>query len=416
MARIVLKFGGTSVADPERIGNAADKIVSEVRNGHQVVVVVSAMAGVTNQLVEYCQAVNPLDCDPQEYDAVVSTGEQVTTGLMALALEKRGVAARSFMGWQVPILCNNQHGRARIEDIPPENLEECIGCGMVPVIAGFQGVSQAKRISTLGRGGSDTTAVAIAAALKADRCDIYTDVDGVYTSDPRLVPLASKLDRVTYEEMLEMAALGAKVLHPRSVELAMAWKVPLQVLSSFGDEVGSAFPGTLITEEDSIMEKQIVNGVTYTRNEAKLTLLSVPDMPGVAAMIFAPLGQSGINVDVIVQNISPDGKTTDMTFTVPRGDADRAKDVLQNIAALKGTEIRIAQNIAKISIVGIGMISHSGVAQTMFTALAENNINIQAITTSEIKISVLIDEKFTELAVRTLHTAFGLDQTQNAAS
>lgn len=413
MATIVVKFGGTSVADPDRIIRASAKVHEEVRRGHNVVVVVSAMAGVTNQLVAYCAAVGGDMPDPQEYDAVVASGEQITAGLMAIALQKKGLAARSFMGWQVPIICNNQHGKARIDDIPTERIQECLDCGMVAVVAGFQGVSTAKRISTLGRGGSDTTAVALAAALEADRCDIYTDVDGVYTSDPRLVPAAGKLSRVTYEEMLEMAALGAKVLHPRSVELAMAWKVPLQVLSSFGDQIGSELPGTLITGEEEIMEKQIVNGVTCTRNEAKITLLSVPDMPGVAAAIFAPLTQAGINVDVIVQNVSPDGKSTDMTFTVPRPDAPRAKEVLSSVELLSGTEIRVDSNIAKISIVGIGMISHSGVAQTMFMALAENNINIQAITTSEIKVSVLIDEKFTELAVRTLHTAFGLDRQES---
>ncbi|HOO49781.1 MAG TPA: aspartate kinase [Alphaproteobacteria bacterium] len=409
MSRIVLKFGGTSVADPNRIENAADKVQAEVKRGNQVIVVVSAMAGVTNQLVDYCQQIDP-GCDAKEYDAVVASGEQVTSGLMALALQKRGLNSRSFSGWQVPMICNDQHGRARIDDIPAENLENCLKKNCVAVVAGFQGITKSGRITTLGRGGSDTTAVALAAAVQADRCDIYTDVDGVYTTDPRMVPLARKLNKVSYEEMLEMAALGAKVLHPRSVELAMAWNVPLQVLSSFNPQIGSDSPGTMIVSEEDIMEKQIVNGVTFTRNEAKITLLSVPDMPGIAASIFAPLGAAGINVDVIVQNVSPDGKTTDMTFTVPKGDAARTKEVLESLEPLKGTQIRVSNDIAKISIVGIGMSSHTGVAQTMFTTLAENKINILAITTSEIKVSVLIDEKFTELAVRELHKAFDLDQ------
>ncbi|HNQ92955.1 MAG TPA: aspartate kinase [Alphaproteobacteria bacterium] len=409
MGRIVVKFGGTSVADPARIEDAADKVLGEVKRGNQVAVVVSAMAGVTNQLVDYCQQIDA-GCDPSEYDAVVASGEQVTTGLMALALHKRGLASRSFMGWQVPMICDDKHGRARINDIPPDNLDQCLNENFVPVVAGFQGITKTGRITTLGRGGSDTTAVALAAALKADRCDIYTDVDGVYTTDPRMVPQARKLDKVTYEEMLEMAALGAKVLHPRSVELAMAWDVPLQVLSTFEPSVGSDLPGTMIVKEDDIVEKQIVNGVTYTRNEAKITVLSVPDMPGIAASIFAPIAEAGINVDVIVQNVSPDGKTTDMTFTVPKIDAERTRTLLQSLDILKGCEIRVATDIAKVSVVGIGMSSHTGVARTMFTILANNKINILAITTSEIKVSVLVEEKYTELAVRELHRAFGLDQ------
>lgn len=413
MGRIVVKFGGTSVADPARIEKAADKVLAEVRRGNQVSVVVSAMAGVTNQLVDYCQQIEP-GCDPSEYDAVVASGEQVTTGLMALALQKRGLKSRSFMGWQVPMICNEQHGRARIADIPPEILNEALSEKIVPVVAGFQGVTKTGRITTLGRGGSDTTAVALAAALKADRCDIYTDVNGVYTTDPRMVPDARKLDKVTYEEMLEMAALGAKVLHPRSVELAMAWNVPLQVLSTFEPSIGSDIPGTMIVKEEDIMEKQIVNGVTFNRNEAKVTLLGVPDMPGIAASIFAPIAQRGINVDVIVQNVSADGKTTDMTFTVPKLDAPQVEAIIQELAPLKNATLRMTTDIAKVSIVGIGMSSHTGVAQTMFTVLAENKINIQAITTSEIKVSVLIDEKYTELAVRELHKAFGLEQTSAA--
>lgn len=408
MARIVVKFGGTSVADTTRIENAAEKVVAEVRRGNQVTVVVSAMAGVTNQLVDYCSSISPLH-DAREYDAVVASGEQITSGLMALALQKRGVNSRSWTGWQVPIICDEQHGRARITDINPENLSAAMEAGEVAVVAGFQGISEKGRITTLGRGGSDTTAVALAAALDADRCDIYTDVNGVYTTDPRIVQQARKLDRISYEEMLEMAALGAKVLHPRSVELAMAFNVPVQVLSTFDPEIGSDMPGTLVTKEEDIMEKQIVNGVAYNRNEAKVTVRNVPDVPGVAANVFGPLADAGVNVDMIIQNISPDGKTTDMTFTVPRSDLMRAQDVLSKVASLKGIEVRTANNVAKVSVIGIGMSSHSGVAQTMFKALADKGINIQVITTSEIKISVLIEEDYTELAVRSLHAAYGLE-------
>lgn len=324
-----MKFGGTSVADVARIEEAAAKVAAEVARGNQVAVVVSAMAGVTNELVGYCNAIDPMH-DPREYDSVVSSGEQITAGLVAIALRKRGVNSRSWQGWQVPISCDAMHSKARILDIHPALLTQTLEDGQVPVVAGFQGISEETgRVTTLGRGGSDTTAVALAAALKADRCDIYTDVDGVYTTDPRIVPSARKLPKVSYEEMLEMAALGAKVLHPRSVELAMARGVKVQVLSSFEPRIGSDLPGTLVTKEDDIMEKQIVNGVTYARNEAKITLLSVPDMPGIAAAIFGPLSETGINVDMIVQNISADGKTTDMTFTVPRTDLARAVDVLK---------------------------------------------------------------------------------------
>ena len=409
MPRIIVKFGGTSVADPARIEKAADKVVAEIKRGNQVGVVVSAMAGVTNQLLEYCSQIKS-GMDSTDYDAVVASGEQVTCGLMALALQKRGIKAQSFQGWQIPIITNNQHGRARIEDIPPATLDAVMNDGIVPVVAGFQGITKDGRITTLGRGGSDTTAVALAAALKGDRCDIYTDVSGVYTSDPRIVPNAHKLLLVTYEEMLEMAALGAKVLHPRSVELAMAWNVPLQVLSSFEEAIGSDLPGTQVVREEDIVEKQIVNGVTYARNEAKVTLMSVPDKPGIAAAIFAPLGKAGVNVDMIIQNISPDGQSTDMTFTIPRGDVDLAQDVLKNIAELEDEEVRVDSAVSKISVVGIGMSSHSGVATTMFSTLAERGINIRAITTSEIKISVLIAEEYTELAVRALHSAFALDK------
>jgi aspartate kinase len=409
LSRIVVKFGGTSVADVARIEEAAAKVAAEVARGNQVAVVVSAMAGVTNELVGYCNAIDPMH-DPREYDSVVSSGEQITAGLVAIALRKRGVNSRSWQGWQVPISCDAMHSKARILDIHPALLTQTLEDGQVPVVAGFQGISEETgRVTTLGRGGSDTTAVALAAALKADRCDIYTDVDGVYTTDPRIVPSARKLPKVSYEEMLEMAALGAKVLHPRSVELAMARGVKVQVLSSFEPRIGSDLPGTLVTKEDDIMEKQIVNGVTYARNEAKITLLSVPDMPGIAAAIFGPLSETGINVDMIVQNISADGKTTDMTFTVPRTDLARAVDVLKKTSILEGTEIRTAANVAKISVVGIGMSSHAGVAQIMFKTLADKGINIQVITTSEIKISVLIEEDYTELAVRALHAAYGLD-------
>ncbi|MFA7276020.1 MAG: aspartate kinase [Pseudobdellovibrionaceae bacterium] len=411
MARIVVKFGGTSVADPERIEKAADKVVEEVARGNQVVVVVSAMAGVTNQLVGYTESITP-DYNAEEYDAVVASGEQVTTGLMAIALQKRGLKSRSYMGWQVPIMCDDHHAKARISEIPPENLEKALDENIVPVVAGFQGVTAGGRIATLGRGGSDTTAVAIAAAIKADRCDIYTDVNGVYTTDPRIVPKAQKLHHVSYEEMLELAALGAKVLHPRSVELAMAFNVNLQVLSTFEAEIGSDLAGTQVIREEDIVEKQIVNGVTYARNQAKVTLLSVPDQPGIAAAIFSPLSDAGLNVDMIVQNISPDGKSTDMTFTIPCADSAPAVSLLEKIPLLNGVEIRVDKDIAKISIVGIGMSSHTGVAKTMFSTLAAKGINILAISTSEIKISVLIAADYTELAVRALHTAFDLEHNE----
>jgi len=409
MPRIIVKFGGTSVADTARIEKAADKVVAEIKRGNQVGVVVSAMAGVTNELLDYCAQIQS-GLDSTDYDAVVASGEQITAGLMAIALQKRGFKSKSYMGWQVPIITNDQHGRARIDDIPPDILNDAMNDGVIPVVAGFQGITKEGRITTLGRGGSDTTAVALAAALKADRCDIYTDVDGVYTTDPRMVPNAQKLALITYEEMLEMAALGAKVLHPRSVELAMAWNVPLQVLSSFEPSIGSDLPGTQVVREEDIVEKQIVNGVTYARHEAKVTLMSVPDKPGIAAAIFAPLGKAGVNVDMIIQNISPDGKSTDMTFTIPRGDTALVESLIKDLPDIEGGEIRMDSNVSKISVVGIGMSSHSGVATTMFSTLAERGINIRAITTSEIKISVLIAEEYTELAVRALHTAFALDK------
>lgn len=405
---LVLKFGGTSVADPDRIQAAADKVAAEIKRGNRAVVVVSAMAGVTNQLVEYCKKIVDAP-DEREYDMVVASGEQVTAGLMALALQKRGISSRSFAGWQVPIECNDQHSKARIAHIDGTILNRELDAHVVPVVAGFQGVSAADRVTTLGRGGSDTTAVALAAAINADRCDIYTDVDGVYTTDPRIVERARKIEKISYEEMLELASLGAKVLHARSVELAMAYNVKVQVLSTFAPFVGSDLPGTLVLREDDIVEQMIVNGVAYARDEAKISVLNVPDVPGVAASIFGPLADAGVNVDMIVQNISTDGQKTDMTFTVPRGDVAKTKSTLAGIDAIKTAELRVDDKVAKVSVVGIGMRSHSGVAQKMFRALAEKNINIQVITTSEIKVSVLISEDYVELAVRALHAAFDLE-------
>ena len=404
MARIVQKFGGTSVADIARIRNAATRVQAELANGNQVAVVVSAMAGVTNQLVEYCSEASPL-YDAREYDAVVSSGEQVTAGLMAMALQQAGVPARSWLGSQIPIRTDDMHGKARISGIETEELDRRLAGGEVPVVAGFQGLSPTGRITTLGRGGTDTTAVALAAALKADRCDIYTDVDGVYTCDPRIVRNAQKLHKITYEEMLEMASLGAKVLQTRSVEIAMNHRVRLQVLSSFDDA-----PGTLVVDEDEIVEQQVVSGIAYSRDEAKITLVGVRDKPGVAASIFGPLSDAGINVDMIVQNISEDGKATDLTFTVGKGELDPAVRVLNGLGSdIKFSQLRPDSDVVKISVIGVGMRSHAGVAQRMFKALAENGINIQVISTSEIKISVLVEEKYTELAVRALHSAYGLD-------
>lgn len=408
MARIVVKFGGTSVADTAKIENAAEKVVREVERGNEVAVAVSAMAGVTNQLVDYCRAIDPVH-DAREYDAVVASGEQVTAGLMAIALQKRGLAARSWQGWQIPIVSDDSHGRARIAKIESDDMLRSLARGEVAVCAGFQGVTPEGRISTLGRGGSDTTAVALAAALKADRCDIYTDVDGVYTTDPRIVPEARKLSRISYEEMLEMASLGAKVLQTRSVEMGMKWGVPVQVLSSFAPEIGSDLPGTLVTKEEDIVEQEVVNGIAYSRDEAKITLIGVPDQPGIAAKIFGPLAEANINVDMIVQNVSPDGAATDMTFTVPHGDLRRAVETMKKNADIGAREIRTDEKVAKVSVVGIGMRSHAGVARTMFEALAEKGVNIQVISTSEIKISVLIAEDYTELAVRALHAAYGLE-------
>jgi aspartate kinase len=409
MSRIVAKFGGTSVADLDRIQAVAARVKREYDAGHEIAVVVSAMAGVTNDLVALTRDAHSMH-DAREYDVVVSTGEQVTAGLLAICLQEQGVPARSWLGWQVPIRTSNAHAKARIEHIETEEMERRLADKQVCVLAGFQGVGPDNRITTLGRGGSDTTAVALAAALKAERCDIYTDVDGVYTSDPRIVTRARKLDKITYEEMLEMASLGAKVLQTRSVELAMNHGVPVQVLSSFDGAIGSDLPGTLVVDEEDIVEHEIVSGVTYSRDEAKITLVRVADRPGVAAAIFGPLADANVNVDMIVQNVSEDGTSTDMTFTVTRGDLDRAIQILEERKdELEFKELKPDPDVVKVSVVGVGMRSHAGVAQRMFSSLAERGINIQVISTSEIKISVLIGEEFTELALRALHTAYGLD-------
>ena len=404
MARIVMKFGGTSVADLDRIRNVAARVKREVDAGHQVAVVVSAMSGVTNQLVKWCQDLSALH-DAREYDTVVATGEQVTTGLTAIALQAIGVDARSWQGWQVPIITDQAHGKARVESIDGAALIERMEQGQVPVVAGFQGIDPARnRITTLGRGGSDLSAVAIAAAVKADRCDIYTDVDGVYTTDPRIVPRARKLEWISYEEMLELASVGAKVLQTRSVELAMKQRVRVQVLSSFEDK-----PGSLVVDEDEIVEQPVVSGIAYSRDDAKITLRRVPDRPGVAAAVFGALAKANVNVDMIVQNIGADG-STDMTFTIGKVDLPRAQDVLEKARADLGYEALLADpDVTKISVVGIGMRSHAGVATTMFKALSDKGINIQVISTSEIKVSVLVGAEYTELAVRALHTAYGLD-------
>jgi aspartate kinase len=406
MARIVMKFGGTSVADLDRIRNVAARVKREVDAGHEVAVVVSAMAGVTNQLVAWCQGLSPLH-DAREYDTVVATGEQVTTGLVAIALQEVGVEARSWQGWQIPLRTDGAHGKARIGEIAAEELIRRMKIGQVAVVAGFQGIGPDNRVTTLGRGGSDTSAVALAAALGADRCDIYTDVDGIYTTDPRIVAKARKLSKIAYEEMLELASVGAKVLQTRSVEMAMNKRVRVRVLSSFKDGDDSA--GTLVVDEDEIMEKEIVSGIAYSRDEAKITVRRVPDRPGIAAAIFGALAGQSVNVDMIVQNVAADG-TTDMTFTVGKADLARTQVVLAEARPQIGyAEISTDPDVAKISVVGVGMRSHAGVANTMFRALADKSINIQVISTSEIKVSVLIGAEYTELAVRALHTAYGLD-------
>lgn len=404
MARIVMKFGGTSVADLDRIRRVAGLIKGQADQGDEVAVTVSAMAGVTDRLVEQVDQVGRL-YDLREYDVVVSSGEQVSVGLLAIALQDLGVAARSWLGWQIPVHTDSAHGSARIEGIDVSEIVRRFAEGQVAVVAGFQGLDRQNRVTTLGRGGSDTSAVALAAALGADRCDIYTDVDGVYTADPRIVSRARKLDRVTYEEMLEMASQGAKVLQTRSVEMAMKHGVRVQVRSSFTDG-----PGTLVVDEDEIVEQAVVSGIAYSRDEAKITLVKVPDRPGVAASIFGPLAEAAINVDMIVQNVSAEGDRTDLTFTVGKADLDRAVQVIKEKCTDLGyADILADANVVKVSVIGVGMRSHAGVAQQMFNALADKGINIQVISTSEIKVSVLIAEDYTELALRSLHSAYGLD-------
>jgi aspartate kinase len=410
MPVLVMKFGGTSVANPDRIRRAAKRVGVEVANGFDVIVIVSAMSGKTNELVGWVEETSPM-FDAREYDAVVSSGEAVTAGLMALTLQEMDVPARSWQGWQVPLKTTSAHSAARIEEIPCENINQKFSEGMrVAVVAGFQGVSPEGRITTLGRGGSDTTAVAFAAAFDATRCDIYTDVDGVYTTDPRICSKARKLDKIAYEEMLELASLGAKVLQTRSVELAMRFKVRLRVLSSF--DTPSDNSGTLVCAEEDIMESNVVAGVAHSRDEAKLTLLSVADRPGIAATIFSSLSDAGVNVDMIVQNISEEGRT-DMTFSCPTNEVARAEAALaatHELGVLNFAELVADTDVAKVSVVGIGMRSQSGVAAKMFKVLCDEGINIKVITTSEIKISVLIDRKYMELAVQALHDAFELDK------
>jgi aspartate kinase len=403
---VVQKYGGTSVADLERIRNVAARVKRQVAAGDQVAVVVSAMAGSTNQLVNWVHGLDAAGYDTAEYDQVVASGEQVTVGLLAIALQTIGVPAQSFLGWQAGFATDLAYGKARIVGVDPEPVRACLDAGRVAVVAGFQGLSPDGRVTTLGRGGSDTSAVALAAALKADRCDIFTDVDGVYTTDPRIVAKARKLDRITYEEMLEMASLGAKVLQTRSVALAMQQRVRVQVLSSFED-----LPGTLVVDEEEIVETQIVSGIAYSRDEARITVVGVNDRPGVAAGIFGPLAEHGINVDMIVQSVSRDGVYANLTFTVSRADLPRALAVLERAKGEIGYgELAADADVCKVSVVGVGMRSHAGIAHKMFATLAAKGINIHAIGTSEIKVSVLIGEEYTELALRALHSAYGLDK------
>ena len=405
MAKIVMKFGGTSVADLDRIRHVATLVKREVDLGNQVAVTVSAMAGETNKLVGWVRELSPM-YDAREYDVVVAAGEQVSSGLLAIALQNIGINARSWLGWQIPVRTSSMHASARIEAIDNAQLDERLGRGEVAVVAGFQGIGPDHRVTTIGRGGGDTSAVAVAAALKADRCDIYTDVDGVYTTDPRIVTKARRLEKIAYEEMLEMASLGAKVLQTRSVEIAMLHRVPVRVLSTFAPEKG----GTLLCDEEDIVEKKPVSGIAYSRDEAKITLHRIDDQPGVAAKIFGPLADAGVNVDMIVQNVSPDGKKTDLTFTCSRTELQRALDAIEKARdIISYREVTSAADVAKISIIGIGMRAHPGVAQTMFRTLADKGINVQVISTSEIKVSVLIAEEYVELAVRALHSAYELD-------
>ncbi len=422
MARIVMKFGGTSMAGTERIRRVANIVRAQAARGDEVAVVVSAMAGETDRLVNFCREANPL-YDPAEYDVVVASGEQVTSGLLALTLQAMGCKARSWLGWQVPIRSDNAHAKARIEEIDAPALIASMQAGEIAVIPGFQGISPEGRVTTLGRGGSDTSAVAVAAALKADRCDIYTDVDGVYTTDPRIVAKARKLKNVTYEEMLELASVGSKVLQTRSVSLAMKEKVRVQVLSSFIEEgapPADSLPGTMIVSDEEVegldMERQLITGIAADKNEAKITLTRVADRPGAVANIFGPLADASINVDMIIQNVAKDKGETDVTFTVPKSDLLRTQTMLEERKDEIGFFRMISDDkVAKVSVVGVGMRSHAGVAATMFKALADRGINVQAISTSEIKISVLIDEDETELAVRVLHTAYELDAVDTAA-
>jgi aspartate kinase len=416
MDRLVMKFGGTSVADVERIRNVARHVEREVKAGRQVAVVVSAMAGHTDRLVSWCRDAASVH-DAREYDTILASGEQVTAGLLAIVLQDMGIPARSWQGWQVQIKTDGVHGAARIGAIDAAEIKKRMEQGQVAVVAGFQGVGPDNRITTLGRGGSDTSAVALAAALES-ACDIYTDVDGVYTADPRIVTQARKLDRISYEEMLEQASLGAKVLQTRSVELAMVYKVPLQVRSSFEtpeaanqNKPDGTGPGTIVCSEDKIVEQHVVSGIAYSRDEAKVSIRKVNDRPGVSASIFGPLAEADISVDMIVQNVSSDGETANITFTVARKDLQKALKTLEGVKPKVGfQELTSSSDVARVSVVGIGMRSHAGVASRMFKALADKGINIQAITTSEIKISVLIDEAYTELAVRALHTAYGLEK------
>jgi aspartate kinase len=416
MGRLVMKFGGTSVANIERIRNVARHVKREVDAGHDVAVVVSAMSGKTNELVAWCRDASPMH-DAREYDAVVASGEQVTSGLLAIALQALGIQARSWQGWQIPIRTSDAHASARILDIDgSEIVKRFADRKEVAVVAGFQGVNpQTGRITTLGRGGSDTSAVAIAAAIKADRCDIYTDVDGVYTTDPRIVPKARRLDKIAFEDMLELASQGAKVLQVRSVELGMVHNMPIFVRSSFDEpdaiDPHATPPGTLICSEEEMMESHVVTGIAFSKDEAQISVRQIEDKPGVAAAIFVPLAAANINVDMIVQNVSEDGKTTDLTFTVPASDFERAKETISSAKdQIRYVRLDSATDVAKVSVIGSGMRSHAGIAAKAFAALAERNINIRAITTSEIKFSVLIDAAYTELAVRTLHSLYGLDK------
>ncbi|MEI9906164.1 MAG: aspartate kinase [Asticcacaulis sp.] len=424
MTRLVMKFGGTSMADLERIRRAARLVAAEVDAGHRVAVVVSAMAGKTNELVTWTDgagrptgtaADNEGANSDDEYDVVVASGEQVTAGLLAMTLRNMGYRSRSMLGWQVPILTTEVHGKARIAAIPPENLVAAMDGGEIVIVPGFQGVTEdangLRRLTTLGRGGSDTSAVAVAVAASAIRCDIYTDVDGVYTTDPRIENKARRLPKISFEEMLEMASLGAKVLQTRSVELAMAYRMPVRVLSSFLEPGENSDQGTIVCDEEEIVEKHIVSGVAFSRDEAKITLLGLPNKIGVSAAIFGKLASANINVDMIVQSDARTGEVANQLFTVGRRDAKLAMELMQEVQAEIGfTELRLDEGVSKISIVGVGMRSHTGVAETMFRALSEKGINIQVISTSEIKVSVLIDEAYTELAVRALHAAYGLDK------